>query len=51
LKTYAKKKEYYQFSKKPEDAALLADKEAVDLHVAVVDLVTACAKNSSFCTA
>jgi len=48
IKTYVKKREQYNTLNKEEDAALLADKEALDLHLAVVDLVAACAKNSPF---
>jgi len=48
IKTYAKKQEQYNISKKAEDEALREDKEKLDLHLAVIDLVTACAKNSPF---
>ena len=48
IKTYAKKQEQYNMSKKDVDASLLADKEQLDLHVAVIDLVAACARNSPF---
>jgi hypothetical protein len=48
IKTYAKKREQYSISKKQVDDALLEEKEKLDLHLAVVDLVTACAKNSPF---
>ena len=48
IKTYAKKREQYNISKKKEDEALLEDKEKLDLHIAVIDLVTVCAKNSPF---
>ena len=48
IKTYVKKREQYSLQGKEEDAALLADKEALDLHLAVVDLVAACARNSPF---
>lgn len=48
IKTYAKKREQYNMSKKEADEALLADKEVLDLHITVVDLVTACARMSPF---
>jgi hypothetical protein len=48
IKTYAKKQEQYNLSKKDVDSALLADKEQLDLHIAVIDLVAACARNSPF---
>jgi hypothetical protein len=48
IKTYAKKKEQYNISKKVEDAAILGDKENLDLHISVVDLIAACARNSPF---
>jgi hypothetical protein len=51
IKTYAKKKEQYNISKKAVDNNLLYDKEMVDVHIAVIDLVAACAKNSPFCIA
>lgn len=35
-------------SKKEADDSLLADKEVLELHIAVVDLVTACARMSPF---
>ena len=48
IKTYAKKKEQYNISNKKEDAAILQDKENLDLHLAVIDLVSTCARNSPF---
>jgi hypothetical protein len=48
IKTYAKKKEQYNLSKKDEDASLLHDKEQLDLHISIIDLVAACARNSPF---
>ena len=48
IKTYAKKKEQYNISNKKEDASILGDKENLDLHLAVVDLISACARNSPF---
>lgn len=48
IKTYAKKQEQYNLSKKEVDSALLSDKEQLDLHIAVIDLVAACARNSPF---
>ena len=48
IKTYAKKLEQYLLSKKAPDGDLQKDKEEMDLHIAVVKLVTACARNSPF---
>ena len=48
IKTYAKKLEQYLISKKAPDGDLLKDKEQLDLHMSVVRLVTACARNSPF---
>lgn len=48
IKTYAKKLEQYILAKKSVDSDLLKDKEQLDLHIAVVKLVTACARNSHF---
>lgn len=48
IKTYAKKQEQYNLSKKDVDASLLADKEQLDLHIAIIDLLAACARNSPF---
>lgn len=48
IKTYAKKQEQYNLSKKDVDASLLADKEQLDLHIAIIDLIAACARNSPF---
>lgn len=48
IKTYAKKKEQYNLSKKEDDASILQDKEQLDLHISIVDLVAACARNSPF---
>ena len=49
IKTYIKRKEQYIQKGKEDDAALLADKERLDLHLAVIDLVATCAKNSPYC--
>jgi hypothetical protein len=48
IKTYAKKKEQYNISKKDEDESLLKDKENLDLHISIIDLLAACAKNNPF---
>ena len=48
IKTYAKKLEQYLLSKKSLDGDVLKDKEQMDLHISVVKLVTACARNSPF---
>jgi hypothetical protein len=49
IKTYAKKQEQYNISQKDADEALLKEKEALDLHIAIVDLVSTCARKSPFC--
>jgi hypothetical protein len=48
IKTYVKKKQLYKQIGKEEDHELLQDKEALDLHIAVVDLMAVCAKNSVY---
>ena len=48
IKTYVKKKEQYNALNKEIDNELLKDKETLDLHLSIVDLVTACARNSPF---
>lgn len=48
IKTYCKKKEQYNLSKKEEDANLRQDRESLELHLSIVDLVAACARNSPF---
>jgi len=48
IKTYAKKREQYNISKKEADEQLLVDKENLDLHLSIIDLLAACAKNSQF---
>ena len=48
VKTYIRKKKMYERMNKEEDHELLQDKETLDLHIAVVDLVTTCARNSVF---
>lgn len=49
IKTYAKKRQQYNTTKKDVDEQLLEDKENLDLHLAVIDLLSACARNSPFC--
>jgi hypothetical protein len=51
IKTYVKKREQYNISKKEVDEALLIEKENLDLHLSIIDLVAACARNSPFCIA
>lgn len=48
IKTYVRKKQMYERLGKEEDHELLQDKEALDLHIAVVDLISTCARNSIY---
>jgi hypothetical protein len=48
IKSYCKKKEQYNLSKKEEDASLKQDREQLELHLSIVDLIAACARNSPF---
>ena len=48
IKTYKKKMDQYNAMGKEVDSALLMDKEALDLHLSIIDLFTACAKNSPY---
>lgn len=48
IKTYIRKKQMYERMNKEEDHELLQDKETLDLHIAVVDLVSTCARGSVF---
>jgi len=48
IKTYIKRRDSYNLLEKEDDVVLEQDKEALDLHLAVVDLITACARNSPY---
>ena len=48
IKAYCKKKDLQNQMQKEADTELIRDKEALDLHLAVVDLLASCARNNPY---